>query len=63
MPNNVVTEVESCEHIADETLDFQEKVLSCLNEISMYNSHVIKNSNNLERVLQDFRTLIHGEKV
>lgn len=47
----------------DPALDFQDKVLSCLSDIGMHNSHIMKNSKALESRIKDFRILIHGEDI
>ena len=64
MSNKVVHEAKDAydpEH--DEALAFQDKVLSCLSEVLMYNSHILKNSEKLEKSVENLRYLIHGEEI
>tara|TARA_B100000287_G_scaffold370300_1_gene367694 strand:+ start:2598 stop:2801 length:204 start_codon:yes stop_codon:yes gene_type:complete len=62
-PNKVVSEVDAHDPEHDANLDFQSKVLACLSEIRMYNSHIMKSSESLEKSIKDFRVLIHGEDI
>jgi hypothetical protein len=62
-PNKVVQHVDAYDPEHDPVLEFQDKVLSCLSDIGMYNSHIMKNSEALDRRVQDFRALIHGEDI
>lgn len=61
MPNKIAEDGDFYDPEYDAALDFQDKVLSCLSDIGMYNSHIMKNSEALESRIRDFRTLIHGE--
>jgi len=63
MPNKVVQTVDSFEPEQDDSLVFQDKVLSCLSDISMYNSIIIDRSQAVERSIKEFRSLIHGEDI
>ena len=62
-PNKLASEVDTHEPEHDAALEFQTKVLSCLSDIRMYNSHVMQNSEALERSIKNFKILIHGEDV
>ena len=64
MSNKVVHEAKDAyDPEYNEALDFQDKVLSCLSEVLMYNSHILRNSKKLEKSVQDLRYLIHGEEI
>jgi hypothetical protein len=63
MPNKVVQTVDSCEPEQDDALVFQDKVLSCLSDILMYNSIIMDKSQAVERSIKEFRSLIHGEDI
>jgi len=61
MTNKVASTVDSHDPEQDDALEFQDKVLSCLSDISMYNSIVIEKSQAIERGIKEFRSLVHGE--
>jgi hypothetical protein len=63
MPNKVVQTVDSHEPDQDDGLEFQDKVLSCLSDISMYNSIIMDKSQAVERSIKEFRFLVHGEDI
>ncbi|MBT4127450.1 MAG: hypothetical protein HOE32_02225 [Nitrospina sp.] len=63
MPNKIAEEGDFYDPEDDPVLEFQDKVLSCLSDIHVYNSHIMKNSESLEKRIKDFRELIHGEDV
>jgi hypothetical protein len=63
MPNKVVQTVDSYEPEQDDALEFQDKVLSCLSDISMYNSIIMDKSQAVERSIKEFRSYIHGEDI
>ena len=63
MPNKIAEDGDFYDPEHDAALDFQDKVLSCLSDIGMYNSHIMKNSEALQNRIKDFRTLIHGEDI
>ena len=62
-PNKLASEGDAHEPEHDTALEFQIKVLACLSDIRMYNSHVMQNSEALERSIKNFKILIHGEDV
>ena len=62
-PNKIAEDGDFYDPENDAALDFQDKVLSCLSDIGMYNSHIMKNSEALENRIKDFRILIHGEDI
>ena len=62
-PNKIAEEGDFYDPEHDSVLEFQDRVLACLSEIHMYNSHIMKNSESLEKRIKDFRELIHGEDV
>jgi len=63
MPNKVVQTVDSYEPEQDKALEFQDKILSCLSDISMYNSIIMDKSQAVERSIKEFRSIVHGEDI
>jgi hypothetical protein len=60
-PNKIAEKGDFYDPEYDASLEFQDKVLSCLSDVRMYNSHIARNSEALERTIKQFRTFIHGE--
>ena len=63
MPNKIAQTVDSYEPDQDDGLELQDKILSCLSDILMYNSIIIDKSQAVERSIKEFRSLVHGEDI